>query len=280
MTSKISLTLPLILSSPKIKGLLNGDLAVGFSKISLYDLNNSIKKLDLTGHLQPIESFGLLSNGYLVSTSLKENCIKVWDLIQYDPIKIFPYSTRYFAVLNNDDLVIAQNTELRVLDYSSTNVKQSLVGHRDVINCVIVLENDLVASGSNDKTVKVWNSKNGSLIQSLESHASSVYTLAMLQNGNLVSGSADRTIKIWQKNSWELVKTLTGHTLSVLGLTVLKNGGLVSYSDDKTIKLWDLQSGTFILSQRLNTIFGIDALIDGNLAVAAYNEVSIWSVNF
>ena len=55
-----------------------------------------------------------------------------------------------------------------------------------------------LASGSGDNTIKLWNTKDGSLIRTLTGHTYTVTSLAVLQDGiTLASGSDDNTIKLW-----------------------------------------------------------------------------------
>ena len=54
-------------------------------------------------------------------------------------------------------------------------------------------------SGSDDKTIKIWNIETRACIQTLTGHTRSVTDLLELKNGNIVSGSEDGTIKIWER---------------------------------------------------------------------------------
>ena len=55
-----------------------------------------------------------------------------------------------------------------------------------------------IASGSYDKTIKLWNVKTGKLIYTLKGHRDSVLSVAFSPDGKFIaSGSADKTIKLW-----------------------------------------------------------------------------------
>ena len=74
----------------------------------------------------------------------------------------------------------------------------------------------LIASGSRDKTIKVWNYETGECLNTLEGHSSWIKSLAHIENTKLiVSGSGDRTINIWDYESSECTRTLEGHTNEV-----------------------------------------------------------------
>ncbi len=71
------------------------------------------------------------------------------------------------------------------------------------------LEHDLFASGSRDKTIKIWNFKNGKEINTLKGHSASVNSLAYLSDSLLASGNSWNendgnsisVIKIWNYTS-------------------------------------------------------------------------------
>jgi len=78
------------------------------------------------------------------------------------------------------------------------------------------LPNGRLASGSDDKTINIWNTKSGFLTRTLTGHTRSVEALVVLPDGRLVSGSDDKLINIWNAETGELLDTLEGHTRSVL----------------------------------------------------------------
>ena len=70
-----------------------------------------------------------------------------------------------------------------------------------------------VVSGSNDKTLKVWDVATGKCVATLEGHSSDVYCVAVFPDGRrVVSGSDDKTLKVWDLATGECVATLEGHS--------------------------------------------------------------------
>ncbi len=96
-----------------------------------------------------------------------------------------------------------------------------------------------MASGSYDKTIKIWDPIKGELLKTLIGHTNAVESLAVLADNTLASCSNDKTIKIWDPIKGDLLKTLNGHSNNIWCLAVLPNNRLASGSYDSTIT-WEL----------------------------------------
>jgi len=109
-------------------------------------------------------------------------------------------------------------------------------------------DGETLASGSYDRTVKLWEAQSGKLLRALEGHRGMVRSVVFdPQSGWLASGSEDRTAKLWEAQSGKLLRTLEGHQQQVTSVVFNPKGGiLASGSSDNTAKLWEIVSGKLL----------------------------------
>ena len=77
----------------------------------------------------------------------------------------------------------------------------TIVGHADYVRCALQLADGRLVSGSEDKTLKIWDITSGIGLMTLNGHQDIVSCALQLADGRLVSGSGDRTLKIWNITS-------------------------------------------------------------------------------
>ena len=87
---------------------------------------------------------------------------------------------------------------------------KTLTGHTLTVMTIIQLRNGMIASGSCDNSIKLWDANNGSLLSTLTYHTNFVRSFAETSAGQLVSGSEDNKIAFW-KNELLFFYQITTH---------------------------------------------------------------------
>lgn len=118
-------------------------------------------------------------------------------------------------------------------------------GHEDLILSLgFNPDGKLIASGSQDATMKLWDVASGRNLGVFKGHSDDVNSVAFSPNGTaIVTGSADNTARVWNLKTRETVHTLIGHKHEVKQVCFSPNGKTVASADDETVKLWDASSG-------------------------------------
>jgi serine/threonine protein kinase len=160
------------------------------------------------------------------------------------------------------------------------NLKQTLGGHSDsVIAIAFSSDGKQLASGSADKTFKLWDTQTGALEQTVTGHSHGVHAIAYSPDGKtLATGSDDKTIKLWNAQTGALKQTLTGHGSAVHTIAFSPDGKqLASGSTDKTVKLWDTQTGELreVLTGHSETIKTIAYSPDGKTLASGSDDKTI-----
>jgi U3 small nucleolar RNA-associated protein 13 len=196
----------------------------------------------------------LIRARHAVSTHLKQN-----DLAKY-------------LELEKDDLLLS--------------AKWTVLAHEKDINSVSISPDaKLIATGSQDKTVKLWDSIAGTLKQTFRGHKRGVFDVAFSPVDKVIaSASGDGTVRVWDAGSGSCLRTLEGHVAGVLKALFMTRGTqLASSGMDGLLKIWTVRTGEVdvTLDAHDDNVWALDVARDGASLVSGGMDgvVHIWNDN-
>ncbi len=177
-------------------------------------------------------------------------------------------------------------TELPIFHHAPPQLLCSLQGHGNWARAVAFHYHAglMLASGSEDHTVKFWNIGSGQEISTLRHQDGGVNAIAFSHDGALLaSASNDTTIKLWEVASGRLLLTLHGHHHTVFSVAFSPDGKLLASGGvDNTVRLWEVDNGRelFILSGHTSWVFSVAFSPDGKLLASGSRDktVKLWEV--
>ena len=165
----------------------------------------------------------------------------------------------------------------------------TLEGHSKYVRSVAFSpDGKYVATGGDDKTIKLWEVSTKKVIKTLKGHVGEVTAVAFSPDGKyIVSGDnkEDSALKLWEVSSGREVRSLEGQ-LAVYSLTFSLDGKHVisgGLSHDETIKLWDVSTGrvTRVFSGHRDWVRTAAISPDGKYVVSGGDDktIKLWDVS-
>ena len=101
-----------------------------------------------------------------------------------------------------------------------------------------------LASGSYDRTIRLWDVHTGEHKKILTGHTDNIYSVVFSPDGQiLASGSEDGTVRLWDTHTGEHKQTLTGHIGAVYDVAFSSDGQTLASGGGKAVRLWDAHTG-------------------------------------
>ena len=198
----------------------------GGRDVFIWDLSAGKIMNTLQGHKNSVMSVAFAPDGNLFATGSRDKTVKLWNAsTENSPAKAQNLLQSIFRGRTINESVI------------------TLADHKDSVWTVAFSPNSrILASGSRDHSIVLWDSTTGRKIQELNGHTNEVISLDFDPSGNfLASGGNDNSVIIWNVSNGKLERSFAVHDDNIVGVKFIHAGKrLVSCSLNGSIIYWDL----------------------------------------
>ena len=230
--------------------------------------------------------------------------IKIWNMESEDPIATLDLhddSIESIALSPDGSKLLSASMDENgfVISLPDGEVDHVLTQHVGRVLAVDYRpDGKYFVTGSEDKTVKVWNPETYNVLVNFDRNDDAVYAVAFTPEENMiVSGSADNAVRSWRivesrgesgriETRGSLNRVYNGHqgTVYAVDCGIWRNQMIiVSGSADTSVIVWDLRSGNQVqtFDQPTDEVYAVDLSPDGRFVAAGGRDGTayIWDLS-
>jgi len=262
--------------------------------IRLWDVRTGVCRHVLSEHLNAVYCIVYSPKGDQLASGSVDGTVRLWDIESEQCRQILTgHNNTVFSVVYSPDgnrIASGGDTTVRLWDVSAGVTRFVSSGHSMVINSVDCSpgaelsasgsssRESLIASGSSDRTIRLWDMETGACREIVSGHKNSVFCIAFSPQGDqLASGSSDRAVRLWDVKTGKCLSIFNGHDGWVECVVFSPQGNTIaSASDDQTVILWDLEARQHkVLKGHTNLVLSVVYSTDGSQIATCSKDKSV-----
>ncbi|WP_129671863.1 helix-turn-helix domain-containing protein [Candidatus Chloroploca sp. Khr17] len=200
-----------------------------------------------------VRALAFSPDGHLLASGSHDQNVRLWHVKSRQCIMRWQgYVNQLRALAQSPDgqrLAFGVAECIYVVDQSQGEMIHQLCGHSEWVQSLAFSpQGNLLASSSDDHTIRLWNLATFTEHNTLYGHDAWVQTSAFTPDGRLLAtGSIDRTIRLWEVATGACLQILTGHQHYIWAVAISPDGRwLASGGVDEAIRIWDIASGQWV----------------------------------
>lgn len=178
----------------------------------------------------------------------------VWRFDDPQPVRSVRLSVSLVAAAVSPDgsaiAVGGSDGKVRLFDWSTLQETRVFSGHEEPIGVgglAFAGDGRWLASGSEDKTVRVWSMHDGACLHVLRGHSRHILGLSAAATGSLLASSSADGVRVWDADGGTELRVLDGHSDVVRAVAMAPDGhSVLSGSMDQTAGYWDLDTAATV----------------------------------
>ena len=271
--------------------------------LGLWDIRTRKLRLTIKGHMGRLAAYRYLGNNKTVISCSSWGELRVWDTTPGNQRQVIRERHKQFAEItaaafSQDNKTIASglfNGEVQLWDVALQRFLVKFTGHRDftdttpgktrVDTVAFSPDNSVLASGSRDNTIRLWDVPNRRHLSTLVGHTDKVNVVIFSPDGKpLASASKDKTVQLWDIDTGRTTTLLPEREAEVQALAFSPDGRiLVTGRRDGLIQRWDTKTRQFLsnFNGEAGRVTTLAFSADGSTFASGNSDglVRIWNIS-